>query len=507
MGCSASSNLGETGKPSTTASNSYPGLKTIEVLGMGAFGKVVKVENTETGEFLALKVMSKGGKDEIKENRELFKNEHEILAKLDHPNILKMHRAWETHEYFNLLTDLCSGGELYARIVSENQLTEKRASEYARTLLHALKECHDRNICHRDLKPENLVFQSKDKDSTLVLIDFGCAIHYEFGEVVDDMAGTPYYVAPEVLDDDLDKTIVEWKASDVWSLGIVFYVMVTGSLPFTGEEVADIFESIKRRPLTFPRGVKLSDKAKDLLTKMLTKNMSVRPTIAELLEHPWIEDADDRQIESHVIENLEAFHENTKFRQAIGKMMAAQMAPHHRETLESLFKRFDKNGNGMLSPQDIAEMLRSMGHDAHLKDESHGPEEVCYDAKGKRLMSKATAKEVQTVLDNADENGDGNVSVTEFIAAESAGEIATDKTRAKITFNSMDLNKDGDLTAMEIHDALSLDEGMVREMLKEFGHDAEHCTFEDFLKVMEGKEVKHIVDIKRKHTKMRNSPR
>jgi len=504
MGCAASSS-GEGGNV-VEQSKHGSGYETIEVLGKGAFGKVVKVKSNDTGKEMALKVMVKGAnKAEIEENRELFKNEHEILARLDHPNILKMHRAWETKEYFNLLTDLCDGGELYARIVEENQLTEKRASEYARTLLYAMKECHDLNVCHRDLKPENLVYKSKAKDSDLVLIDFGCAIHYEYGELVDDMAGTPYYVAPEVLDDDMDKTIVEWKAADVWSLGIVIYVMVTGSLPFTGEEVSDIFESIKRRPLTFPRGAQLSTKCKDMLTQMLTKKLTDRPSVAEVLEHPWILEADDRQLESHVMENLEAFHENTKLRRAVGKMMAAEMTPHHREVLETHFKKFDTSASGQLSPNDIALMLRSMGHAAHIEDEDHAPEHVSLGKTHSGKLSAQTMRDVKTVMDNADEDGDGRVSIAEFVAAESAGEISTDQTRAKVTFNQMDMNNDGKLSAEELHDALHLDEHMVKDMLKDFGHEGEHITFDDFLGAMEGKKVKQMVAIKRKHTTNKKS--
>ena len=168
-----------------------------------------------------------------------IQEEIEILTKLDHPNIVRYYETYIDERYIYLVMEHIGGGELFDKITSQvNQVfTEDMAAYYMKNLLSACNHIHAKGIVHRDIKPENIMITATDE---IKIIDFGLSKRYKKGAKLHDMAGTPYYMAPEVLDGEYD------NKCDIWSLGVLLYVLMSGYLPFQGANKAEVFGKIKR---------------------------------------------------------------------------------------------------------------------------------------------------------------------------------------------------------------------------------------------------------------------
>ena len=168
-----------------------------------------------------------------------FQDEMAILRQLDHPNILKLYEVFEDNRKFFLVTEYCKGGELFDEITNEGSFTEQKAAAYIEQVLRAISYCHGLGIVHRDLKPENLLID-KDQNNILKLIDFGTAVTYLKGGKLEGVHGTSYYIAPEVL-----KSVYDERC-DVWSIGCILYVLLSGRAPFDDEDDAIVAQKVLR---------------------------------------------------------------------------------------------------------------------------------------------------------------------------------------------------------------------------------------------------------------------
>merc|ERR1719334_438909 len=194
-------------------------------------------------------------------NQDLWQKEKTILKALgEHKNIIKFVEAHQDSTGYYILSELCEGGELFDRIVDKNNpITERRASELVNTMLSAIDYCHKKNIVHRDLKPENFVFKDKTQESEMVLIDFGCAKIVDDIQVYKDLVGTPYYLAPEsAAGHKYTRTGAVLKSSDIWCIGVIAFVLMTGRPPFNGRSNNEIFSAIIKKKVKFPPNIKLS---------------------------------------------------------------------------------------------------------------------------------------------------------------------------------------------------------------------------------------------------------
>jgi len=168
-----------------------------------------------------------------------FINEINILRKLDHPNIIKLHEIWEWSECCFLVLEYCQGGELFHFITERKFLSEREAALIMQQLLSALNYLHQNKISHRDIKPENFMLQTKGDPSQIKMIDFG--LSKDFGEGTGNMktmSGSPYYIAPEVFLQNYNAKI------DIWSLGVVLYIMLSGKVPFPGNSELEIIGNV-----------------------------------------------------------------------------------------------------------------------------------------------------------------------------------------------------------------------------------------------------------------------
>lgn len=174
----------------------------------------------------------------------LLEEELAILSQVDHPNIIKFHETYIDYRYVHIVMELAEGGELFEKIVEMHKFSEEKAAGLMRKILSAVKHLHEHGICHRDLKPENFLFSDNSQDAEIKLIDFG--LSKRFGQLQDQdpsekmhtIVGTPYYVAPEVLRGNYD------FSCDVWSLGVILYIMLCGYPPFEGDNNKEIFKRV-----------------------------------------------------------------------------------------------------------------------------------------------------------------------------------------------------------------------------------------------------------------------
>jgi calcium/calmodulin-dependent protein kinase I len=211
--------------------------------------------------------------------------EVEILKKVKHPNIVCLKDMYETNEKLCLIMELVTGGELFDKIVEKGQYSEKDASTVVKKMLLAVEYLHSINIAHRDLKPENLLLRGDGSDTDVMLSDFGLSKIIGVESMMETACGTPYYVAPEVLSaTGYDKEV------DLWSVGVITYLLLCGFPPFYGESLPEVFEQIMKAEYDFPDPywTDITKEAKDFIGKLLVVDAKKRLSATTALKHPWI---------------------------------------------------------------------------------------------------------------------------------------------------------------------------------------------------------------------------
>lgn len=297
------------------------------LLGTGAFSEVRLAESKENiGEHFAVKIIDKKalkGKEESLENeikvlRRFSANQNEADCtrgpRLTHPNIVQLLETYEDKTKVYLVMELVTGGELFDRIVEKGSYTEKDASDLIRQVLEAVDYMHAQGVVHRDLKPENLLYYSAQEDSKIMISDFGLSKMEDSG-IMATACGTPGYVAPEVL---AQKPY--GKAVDVWSIGVISYILLCGYPPFYDENDAHLFAQILKGEFEFdsPYWDEISDSAKHFIQNLMCVNVEKRYTCKQALAHPWISGnaASNKNIHGTVSEQLRKNFAKSRWRQA-----------------------------------------------------------------------------------------------------------------------------------------------------------------------------------------------
>lgn len=297
-----------------------------EQLGSGNFAVVKLGVHKKTGEKVAIKIIDKSNCEEA--DNENIQTEVDVMRSISHPNIVCLKDIYDNKDKLYLVLELVTGGELFDRIIQKSHFSEKEASELVKTILDALAYLHSKGVVHRDLKPENLLFANESAESPIKIADFGLAkmASAEKAAVMNTTCGTPGYVAPEVLTGrGYDKGV------DVWSLGVILYILLCGFPPFYNENQAALFEQIKRGSYDFPEPYwsKVSDNAKDLVRKMMTVDPKKRFTIDQCLAHPWIANSGENKSEEieGLVQSMKKWNTSRLFRKAaMGVMATNRMA-------------------------------------------------------------------------------------------------------------------------------------------------------------------------------------
>ncbi|XP_023158780.1 calcium/calmodulin-dependent protein kinase type 1 isoform X2 [Ceratitis capitata] len=293
------------------------------LLGTGAFSEVRLAESKENpGEHFAVKIIDKKalrGKEESLENeirvlRRFSANDPENGPCLTHPNIVQLLETFEDKSKVYLVMELVTGGELFDRIVEKGSYTEKDASGLIRQILEAVDYMHEQGVVHRDLKPENLLYYSADDGSKIMISDFGLSKMEDSG-IMATACGTPGYVAPEVL---AQKPY--GKAVDVWSIGVISYILLCGYPPFYDENDANLFAQILKGEFEFdsPYWDEISESAKHFIQNLMSVNVDKRYTCKQSLAHPWISGnaASSKNIHGTVSEQLKKNFAKSRWKQA-----------------------------------------------------------------------------------------------------------------------------------------------------------------------------------------------
>ncbi|XP_050074844.1 calcium/calmodulin-dependent protein kinase type 1 [Anopheles maculipalpis] len=304
-----------------------------ELLGTGAFSEVRLCEHKETAQQYAVKIIDKKA---LKGKEDSLENEIRVLKRFSarrsdgsgvqsavppvggprfaHPNIVQLLETFEDKSKVYLIMELVTGGELFDRIVEKGSYTERDASNLIRQVLEAVDYMHEQGVVHRDLKPENLLYYSPAEDSKIMISDFGLSKMEDSGFMA-TACGTPGYVAPEVL---AQKPY--GKAVDVWSIGVISYILLCGYPPFYDENDANLFAQILKGEFEFdsPYWDEISDSAKDFIRNLMCVNVERRFTCKQALAHPWISGnaASSKNIHGTVSEQLKKNFAKSRWKQA-----------------------------------------------------------------------------------------------------------------------------------------------------------------------------------------------
>lgn len=285
--CFKVAGLTETILESTLVSNFKDRYVLGEHLGLGQFGIIRACSDKLTGEVLACKSISKERLVTVDDLRSV-KLEIEIMTKLSgHPNVVELKAVYEEEDYVHLVMELCAGGELFHRLEKQTKFSESEARILFRHLLQVVMYCHDNGIVHRDLKPENILLATKSSSSPIKLADFGLATYIRPGQYLYGTVGSPFYIAPEVLAGGYN------QAADVWSAGVILYILLSGVPPFWGKTKSKIFDAVRTADLRFSSDLwdHISESAKDLISGMLCVDPSKRLTAKQVLAHSWLRDS------------------------------------------------------------------------------------------------------------------------------------------------------------------------------------------------------------------------
>ncbi|CAG9324084.1 CDPK1_39 [Blepharisma stoltei] len=416
-----------------------------EKLGNGSFGSVHKAIHISSGAVRAIKVLSKSKFK--KDDREKLIQEVEILKDLDHPNILKIYEVIEDDISLYIVTELCTGGELFDRIISQHRFYENTAASYMYQIVSALMYCHQNGIVHRDLKPENLLFENDSQDAPIKVIDFGTSLKFSPNTKLSNFTGTAYYVAPEVIKGKYD------EKCDVWSAGVILYIMLCGIPPFNASSENGILMKVSRGVFTFamPEWKNVSQEAKSLITKMLTKDPAKRPSAEEVLQDKWLQGRVDREIKGNrlarsTLTNLGAFKSGWKLQQATLEYIASHLTTNEEtEEIRKAFIALDDNGDGKLSPEEIRAGCLSLNLGA----------------------------DVEEILAHCDADGNGYIDYTEFVTATLDWKKVLSQEKLEAAFKAYDTDNSGTISIDEFKAFLGGNEGVEDSVWKQIFDEAD----------------------------------
>jgi len=298
-----------------------------EKLGTGSFAVVKRAVNKLTGDVVAIKIIEK--KTLSPQELETLTEEVDILREIDHMHIVKLYDIYETKDHLYMVMELLKGGELFDNIVQKGTYSEKEAAAVMRQILEAVQYLHNRGIAHRDLKPENLIYQedpSRYPCARVKITDFGLAKylgHDASSGLMKTACGTPGYVAPEIL-----KGMKYTESIDIWSLGVILFILLCGYPPFADEVSSVLYLKIRQGSYTFesPWWDEVSREAKDLVSKMLTVKPENRITANQVLLDPWftkMEGSKKKLFKRQYTEKLEQFTGRRKLKKGMNAILAS----------------------------------------------------------------------------------------------------------------------------------------------------------------------------------------
>lgn len=388
-----------------------------------------------------------------------------ILKQMDNPFIIKIYEVYQSDTSLCIVTEYCSGGELYNRIVDSGGFSENLAAKYMHQIASAVNYLHSNHIVHRDLKPENLLFETQDPDSRLKLIDFGTCKHFSKNLQLVERIGSAYYIAPEVISGNYT------EKCDVWSMGVILFIMLCGSPPFGGRNNGEILSNIlMKEPRMDPKKWKhISEEAIELVKAMLNKNIPQRITAAEVVNSKWIKkflnlDVPNKKLASRSFKNLAKFNTSSKLHKAtLSYIVNQMMTTQELANLRDLFSSLDKNGDGLLSLEELKA--------------------------GASQFSIEFAENIEKIMNQVDEDRNGHINYSEFLVAATNWQKELSRERLQAAFEAFDKDKSGGISVEELVDSLGGGKGQDHvfvEMVKQADTNNDgQIDLEEFIAFME----------------------
>ena len=435
-------------------SKADPGLdyKKLNFLGEGSFAAVYRVQNRITDAVRAMKVINKSSTCSAEDDKEIF-NEINILRTMDHPNILKIFEFYSNRESYSIVTELCSGGELFQEIVDKGPFTETYSAYVMYQIFSAINYCHKMNIIHRDLKPENILIVDRDKNNypRIKICDFGTSKMVEKGAVQKKLVGSSYYIAPEVLKKRYN------EKCDIWSCGVILYILLSARPPFGGDSDSEIMErvalgkyDIESKPFN-----KISKSAIDLIQKLLLMDVNKRISAEDALNHPWFKENKAKELYNQIkdentlkklINNLKNYKSDSVIQETALAYLVHNF-PQMKDVVNAckLFNQIDTSGDGKITQ---AELLKGLQ---------------------KKIKSDTLEEDVSKIYKNIDMDNNGYIEYEEFVRAAVSKERFLSENILKYAFRYFDKDGSGEITFDEIEEVFKqsiADKNKVHESLK-----------------------------------------
>jgi calcium-dependent protein kinase len=431
-------------------------------LGQGQFGVTYLCVEKSTGKEFACKSIAKRKLISMEDVEDVRRELHIMHHLSGHPNIVNIKGAYEDVTSVHLVMELCAGGELFDRIIQRGHYSEAKAAELTRTIVGVVEACHSLGVMHRDLKPENFLFSNHSEDAALKTTDFGLSVFFKPGEIFTDVVGSPYYVAPEVLRKHYG------PEADVWSAGVILYILLSGVPPFWAETEQGIFEQVLKSELDFVSDPwpKISESAKDLLRKMLNPNVAKRLKSHQVLCHPWIREdgvAPDRPIDPAVQTRLKQFSAMNKLKKIAIRVIAESLSEEEIAGLKEMFLMMDSDGSGAISFEELKEGLKKVG-------------------------SNLMEADIRQLMDAADVDHNGTIDYGEFLAATLNLNKIEREENLYAAFSYLDKDKSGYLTIDELQQACNdfhMGDMCVEDLIREVDQDNDgRIDYNEFVTMM-----------------------
>mmetsp|Transcript_6191 Transcript_6191/g.18736 ORF Transcript_6191/g.18736 Transcript_6191/m.18736 type:complete len:510 (+) Transcript_6191:150-1679(+) len=449
-----------------------------KILGEGHYGTVRLCVRKQDKKEFAVKSINKSRVSKTS----MLTSEVEIMAKVSHPNIIKVVDIFDEKEFLHIVTELCTGGELFERIIEKSQTNEKSFSErdaahVLRQILDAVQYCHslDPPVVHRDLKPENFLFRDKAEDAPIKVIDFGLSklapAHAK--DLMHTRVGTPYYIAPEVLR--REYTI----KCDVWSVGVIAYILLCGYPPFYGDNDREIFRRVAVGKYAFPSPEwdHISQHAKSFVASLLQVDMDKRPTAQQALKHPFFSqdfssesarpvsmpigphDNDDEKFAA-VARRMRRFVRMTKLKRLALNVLSRHLTSTELQQLRVVFNQIDSDGSGKISAHELQEALAKHAKEANIPQ----------------------------LLEAVDVDGNQEIDYHEFLAATMQRNTYLREDNIKRAFEQLDLDSTGHITFQNLID-ITGSKKHAQELLNEADVDNDRrISYDEFKDIMTAKQ-------------------
>lgn len=444
------------------------------VIGTGMNGPVRLATGRGDGRKHAVKSFRKTGLSTRK--REELKGEAEIYLSLDHPHVARLEMVYETDKDLHLVMEYMCGGELYDRLAKQKQYSEEAAAEATHQMLLAVAYLHAQHIAHRDLKLENFLYESNESNH-LKIIDFGFAKFWEHNATMSQACGSIHYVAPEVLKHNYT------EKADLWSLGVIAWMLLTGSPPFSGSEDV-VLQKIRKCQIHYSsRFERLSSLAKNFLLSLLVLDTNERLSAQAALEHPWIKSRHQAQatpMDTGILTSLRSYAHTSQFRRNLLSMMAWSLSTEDRAELRQQFLLLDKEKKGTIKPKDLQAIMME--------------------------KLQIEADEARRLFESMDTDQNEEIEYSEFLAAALVGHVKVHEEVLRTTFQRFDIDGNGKIDYNELQALLgdSFSDADIKELIREADTSADGMIdYEEFLAYFYrtgSEESQAQPDLRRKHT-------